>query len=212
MNCWRAECDNYCNETCAYIDFFVFRTQYECTDTRSEAWRWFSYTFSHSSWTHLLSNLFVFVALGLMLDVANREIDFLMIYVFSAVGGALLHGAMWTSGLVGSSGAVYGILGARLANIILNSENMGLFELLCRISVVVALGTITIVTYAVYKNENTSHSCHAGGAVVGFVSALWFLRNLETRKCETYLRFALTLVFAALFSWYFLIYITKEVC
>jgi len=163
--------------------------------SRWEVPRWILYTFAHSSVAHVLCNVFVLLFLGITLEPVHGSIPFLGVYVVSAVGAAVFHGVIWPNiGLVGSSGAVFGLLGARFGNILLNAESMPLLAF--RFCILASLGTVGLLDYLINPSESVSYSCHAAGFVVGLVCSLWWFRNLNERRGEKLARWVLSIAFA----------------
>lgn len=76
----------------------------------------FTYSFLHGGFTHLLFNGVIFLALGGVLANALGTWRFLALFFFASATGALLWGLAFTSQppghLVGASGALFGFFGA----------------------------------------------------------------------------------------------------
>ena len=74
---------------------------------------WITYSFCHGSLTHLLSNLFLKVFLGLFVEMEHKWLRVLIIYVLGVALGALFHSVVNPcSPLCGSSGGCYALLGS----------------------------------------------------------------------------------------------------
>lgn len=81
------------------------------------SWLWssVSYSFLHGSWTHLLVNLVWMTAFGSPVAKRFGWYKFLLLTIFTSIGGAALHFAFFQNEFVpviGASGAVSGYMGA----------------------------------------------------------------------------------------------------
>jgi len=81
-----------------------------------EPWRLVSASFLHSGLWHLLPNVTALLALGPLVEQAYGHRGFLVLYVTSALGGALLSSVAWSGADVsaGASGALLGVAGAAM--------------------------------------------------------------------------------------------------
>ena len=80
---------------------------------RKSVWYiWITYSFCHGSVTHLLSNLFLKVFLGLFVEMEHKWLRVLIIYSLGVALGALFHSVVNPcTPLCGSSGGCYALLG-----------------------------------------------------------------------------------------------------
>ncbi|XP_073223546.1 RHOMBOID-like protein 5 isoform X2 [Cicer arietinum] len=92
----------------------------------NEAWRFFSCMFLHAGVVHLLANMFSLLFIGVRLE---KEFGFLrigLLYLFSGFGGSLLSILHLRDSVapntisVGASGALFGLLGAMLSELLTN--------------------------------------------------------------------------------------------
>lgn len=76
--------------------------------------RFFTYSFLHLSFTHLLFVLVFLLALGKMVGEVFSAFAFLVVFFGSAIFGALAYWLVWDTGVVlfGGYPAVYGLIGA----------------------------------------------------------------------------------------------------
>ena len=142
-----------------------------------EWYRLFTCMFLHIGFQHLVNNMIVLFFTG---DRLEREVGkgkYLLIYLFSGLGGSLLSmehmlrtGDMAVS--AGASGAIFGVIGALLFLVI---RNRG------RIGTLTTRGLILMIALCLYYGFTTAgvdNWCHIGGLFVGFVlSALFYRRN-----------------------------------
>jgi hypothetical protein len=71
--------------------------------------------FLHGGWLHLLSNMLFLFVFGRSVEDRYGHLQFLLLYFFSGLGGALLHIVLNASSrlpTIGASGAIAGVLGA----------------------------------------------------------------------------------------------------
>lgn len=86
---------------------------------RTEPWRFLTSAFAHSTnITHILFNMFALWTLR-SLEVFLGKARFVALYLLSALAGGVAYVAManphsmdWYTGLVGASGAIFGVFGA----------------------------------------------------------------------------------------------------
>lgn len=99
---------------------FIYRP-----DKKQEIWRFLLYMLLHAGWFHLTFNLIVQVLIGLPLELVHGSGRIACIYLAGVLAGSLGTSVFDSSAyLVGSSGGVYALLAAHLANIMLNFSNM----------------------------------------------------------------------------------------
>jgi membrane associated rhomboid family serine protease len=94
---------------------------------RQEAWpRYLTYIFAHGNGSQLAANLIAQLTLGCVLELVHRW-RIIAVYLVSALGGCLMHSVVQGDTFtLGAGGAVFGLMGARLVNILLN-----FFETVC---------------------------------------------------------------------------------
>ena len=148
------------------------------TDLRedaSEIWRYYTYSLLHGYPAHYALNVVCLLVLCTLLEVVHGS---LRTFVVSSL--AILHGASgmaWENRLtgdrifaVGASGAVYGLVGAHGADLVVNwrRANGRWFRLG---SVAVFLLVDVIAWYYDY-DEDISYSGHLGGLLAGLFSSV----------------------------------------
>jgi len=86
-----------------------------------EGWRLITCIWLHAGVIHILANMLILVLIGIRLE---KEFGFLRIgtlYVISGIGGSLLSSLFMVSNIsVGASGALFGLLGSMLSELITN--------------------------------------------------------------------------------------------
>ncbi|XP_042502867.1 RHOMBOID-like protein 5 [Macadamia integrifolia] len=130
-----------------------------------EGWRLLSCMWLHGGLIHLLANMISLLFIGVRLE---QEFGFLkigLLYVFSGLGGSLSSAIRLQSNVsVGASGALFGLLGAMLSELIMNwtiysNKCAALSSLLLIVAINMAVGYI----------PGVDMSAHIGGFVSGFL-------------------------------------------
>lgn len=70
--------------------------------------------FLHADLIHLACNMYSLYIIGTQIETVLGKIKFLIVYLISAVTGALLSGVLTDGASIGASGAIFGLLGALL--------------------------------------------------------------------------------------------------
>lgn len=133
-----------------------------------EYYRFVTAIFLHADIYHLFSNMIMLYFLGNVLERKIGHIKYVLLYFISAMGGNLLSsvyeiyiGEMFTS--VGASGAIFGIVGAVLVQIL---NEGGKWE---NISLPRMLLMICYLLYSGFTAQNVNNAGHIGGFVTGFI-------------------------------------------
>ncbi|CAA6666416.1 unnamed protein product [Spirodela intermedia] len=130
-----------------------------------EEWRLFTCVWLHAGVVHLLANMLSFLFIGVRLEQEFGFVKIGMLYVISGFGGSLLSSLSIQSKIsVGASGALFGLLGAMLSELITNwtiyaNKFAALLTLLVIIAINLAVGII----------PHVDSSAHIGGFVSGFL-------------------------------------------
>lgn len=99
---------------------FIYRP-----DKKHEVWRFLLYMLLHAGYIHLTFNLIVQVAVGIPLEMVHGSGRIACIYLAGVLAGSLGTSIFDSNAyLVGSSGGVYALLAAHLANVMLNYSNI----------------------------------------------------------------------------------------
>ena len=158
-----------------------------------QGWIWqpFTYAFLHAGVFHILFNLLVLWSIGSELEALWGSVNFIAYFFTCTVGAALCYGFFSVLGIgpgpmspvVGSSGAVYGLL---LAYGILFGNRVMYFFMLFPMPAkyfVMVLGAVELVSSVFYSKSGIAHLAHLGGMVSGFVflvaMAAWRRRAKE---------------------------------
>ncbi|MCO7221961.1 rhomboid family intramembrane serine protease [Klenkia sp. PcliD-1-E] len=133
-------------------------------------WRVVTSAFTHASLVHLALNMLALLLFGSELERMLGKARYLTVYLLSALGGAAalqLFGA-YVGGVVGASGAIYGLLGA--FGVVLVRQKQDLRGLL----------TLLAINLVISLLPGVSLLGHLGGLVTGAATAavlLWARRR-----------------------------------
>lgn len=137
--------------------------------------RLFTYQFAHSFEDpfHLIYNMLVLYFFGTFVEASIGRQRLLWLYVLSGVGGGLLHLLISSAGVVGASGACYGImvyaafLAPRMRVIFLIFP----IEMRWLVGILVAVGAYALfVELSRGFSGGTAHGAHLGGALWGYIA------------------------------------------
>jgi membrane associated rhomboid family serine protease len=142
----------------------------------SEPWRFLTSAFAHSPSVplHIMFNMYALFVLGGYLEPALGRARFLAAYLVSALGGSVVYllltprpdlslppqGQAWYGGMVGASGAVFGLFGVYLVvNRVLKRSNTAMF------------GTLAINAAFGFLYPGIAWQAHLGGLLTGIACA-----------------------------------------
>ena len=135
----------------------------------SEPWRMLTSIFLHSqaSIFHILFNMYSLFVFGPAIESAVGRIRFLVLYLFAGFGGSLAVLALGAAdgGVIGASGAIFGLLGAYF--VIARRMGGNTTQLLIVIGLNLAIGFFV---------PNIAWEAHIGGLIVGGAVAFTYLQ------------------------------------
>ncbi|XP_028783406.1 RHOMBOID-like protein 1 [Neltuma alba] len=138
---------------------------------RHQGWRLLTCMWLHAGVFHILANMLGILIIGIRLE---QEFGFLrigLLFVISGFGGSLLSALFIQSNIsVGASGALFGLLGAMLSELITNwsmydNKFGALFTLVIIVAVNLAVGIL----------PHVDNFAHIGGFITGFLLGFVFL-------------------------------------
>ena len=165
-------------------DLFAFSPEHPW-----EIWRAFTYMFFHENLMHAAFNMMALWFFGV--DVQRRlgVKKFIILYVGSGLfglGGWLAFNWQSSHGLVGASGAVFGVLAA--AAVLTPTKKMyifGVYPMTMRMSALLFLGIevfrLVIIEGIAQRSNQVAELAHIGGAIGGFGLA-WLLGRSSQLK------------------------------
>lgn len=147
---------------------------------RGEYYRIFTSMFLHFGFDHLLNNMVILAAIGWNLEYEIGQLKFVILYLFSGLGGNLLS-AYWDIRVgdyavsAGASGAIFGVIGALLYVAIRNRGRIG------DISGKGLVFMIILSLYYGYSSGGVDNMAHIGGLIAGFLLSVLLYRK-KNRK------------------------------
>lgn len=154
---------------------------------KGEYYRIFTSMFLHFGFDHLLNNMVILAAIGWNLEYEIGQLKFMILYLFSGLGGNLLS-AYWDIRVgdyavsAGASGAIFGVIGALLYVAIRNRGRIG------DISGKGLVFMIILSLYYGYSSGGVDNMAHIGGLVAGFLLSVLLYRK-KNRKFSSVSRY-----------------------
>ena len=135
-----------------------------------EGWRLLTAMFVHAGFFHVLYNMIALLAVGPLVERLFGNTAYLILYVVAGLGGGLV--ALHTNAMVvhvGASGAVFGVYGALLAQVIRQGRSMP-----PHVSSALGRSTLTFIGYNLVASiaPHISMAAHVGGLLAGFACGL----------------------------------------
>lgn len=142
--------------------------------TEFQPWRMVTSMFVHSpgSLLHIMFNMFSLFVIGPPLEMALGRWRFLSLYMLSGLGGSVAVLLLTpTTGVLGASGAIFGLLGAFfIIQRTLGGRNV---QIIIVIAINLVLGFVI---------PNVAWQAHVGGLIVGGIVAYVLLKTRERSK------------------------------
>ncbi|KAI3782714.1 hypothetical protein L2E82_12768 [Cichorium intybus] len=136
-----------------------------------QGWRLITCIWLHGGLLHLLANMLSLLVIGIRLEQEFGFIRIGLLYIISGFGGSLLSGLFLQSNIsVGASGAVFGLLGAMLSELITNWTIYA-----NKVAALVTLVIIIVINLAVGILPQVDNFAHLGGFSSGFLLGFVFL-------------------------------------
>uniref|UniRef100_A0A668AKE7 Rhomboid-related protein 3 n=1 Tax=Myripristis murdjan TaxID=586833 RepID=A0A668AKE7_9TELE len=153
---------------------------------RAQAWRYLSYVFMHAGIEHLSLNMAMQLLVGVPLEMVHGALRIGLVYVCGVLAGSLAVSVTdMTAPVVGSSGGVYALVSAHLANVVMVS--VCVCVCVCVRVLSVEFGRAVWLRFyppAFPPCPNPSFVAHLGGVAVGLTLGVVVLQNYEQRLQE----------------------------
>ncbi|KAM7531252.1 hypothetical protein LguiB_034662 [Lonicera macranthoides] len=131
----------------------------------NEGWRLFSCMWLHAGVIHLLANMLSLVFIGIRLEQQFGFVRVGGIYLISGLGGSILSCLFIQRSIsVGASGALFGLLGAMLSELITNWTIYA-----NKAAALLTLVIIIVINLAVGILPHVDNFAHIGGFLTGFL-------------------------------------------
>uniref|UniRef100_A0A5B6ZSC5 RHOMBOID-like protein n=1 Tax=Davidia involucrata TaxID=16924 RepID=A0A5B6ZSC5_DAVIN len=134
-------------------------------------WRLFTCTWLHTGAFHVLANMLSLLFVGIRLEKEFGFVRIGLLYIVAGVGGSLLSALFARSTVsVGASGALFGLLGAMLSELITNWTIYA-----NKLAALLTLILIIAINLAVGFLPHVDNFAHIGGFITGFLLGFVFL-------------------------------------
>ncbi|KAK9126967.1 hypothetical protein Scep_015813 [Stephania cephalantha] len=138
---------------------------------RHQVWRLMTCIWLHAGVFHLLANMLSLLFIGIRLEQEFGFFRIGLLYIISGLGGSLLSALFIQSSIsVGASGALFGLLGGMLSELITNWTIYA-----NKFAALVTLVLIIVINLAVGILPHVDNFAHIGGFVSGFLLGFVFL-------------------------------------
>jgi membrane associated rhomboid family serine protease len=136
-----------------------------------QGWRLITCIWLHGGLFHLLANMLSLLVIGIRLEQEFGFIRIGLLYIISGFGGSILSALFLQSNIsVGASGAVFGLLGAMLSELITNWTIYA-----NKMAALSTLVIIIVINLAVGILPHVDNFAHLGGFSSGFLLGFVFL-------------------------------------
>ncbi|CAA2981570.1 RHOMBOID 2 [Olea europaea subsp. europaea] len=130
-----------------------------------QGWRLVSCMWLHAGIIHLIANILSIILIGIRLEQHFGFVRIGIIYLLSGFGGSILSSLFIQNHIsVGASGALFGLLGAMLSELI---TNWTIYT--NKIAALLTLLVIVVVNLAVGILPHVNNFAHIGGFLTGFL-------------------------------------------
>jgi membrane associated rhomboid family serine protease len=150
-----------------------------------EIYQFITYMFLHSGILHIVFNMLALVSLGYIVEDYMGRNKFILFYLLTGIGSALLHLLLVDSQspMVGASGAIYGIMVA--SALISPNEKVSIFPIPIGIKLkylISVLFGIEILLGIFSTGDGVGHFAHVGGGLTGILFYLINRKVLPKKK------------------------------
>lgn len=142
-----------------------------------QAWRLLTCIWLHAGVFHILIDIIALLVVGIRLEIDFGALRIGSIYFLSGFGGSLLSALFVENQIsVGASGALFGILGATLSELLTNWSR---YEKKC--APIVTLLLLVLINLVFGLMPHVDNFAHIGGFVVGFLLGFVLLVRVQDR-------------------------------
>lgn len=136
-----------------------------------QGWRLITCIWLHAGVIHIVVNMFSLLFIGIKLE---QEFGFLrigIVYLISGLGGSLLSALFLRNSIsVGASGALFGLLGAMLSELL---TNWTMYSNKC--AALITLVVVVVINLAIGILPHVDNFAHIGGFLSGFLAGFVLL-------------------------------------
>ncbi|KAG5550239.1 hypothetical protein RHGRI_015262 [Rhododendron griersonianum] len=132
---------------------------------RHQGWRLITCIWLHAGVFHLLANMLSLVIIGILLEQEFGFARIGLLYLIAGFGGSLLSALFIRSNIsVGASGALFGLLGAMLSELLTNWTSY-----VNKVAALLTLVIIVVINLAMGILPHVDNFAHIGGFLSGFL-------------------------------------------
>ncbi|XP_057758933.1 RHOMBOID-like protein 2 [Arachis stenosperma] len=164
--------------------------QWDSVVNHHQGWRLITCIWLHAGVIHLAANMLSLVFIGIRLEQQFGFVRIGIIYLLSGFGGSVLSSLFIRNNIsVGASGALFGLLGAMLSELI---TNWTIYT--NKAAALVSLLVIIVINLAIGILPHVDNFAHIGGFLTGFLLGFIFLPRpqygwLEQQRLPSGVRF-----------------------
>ncbi|XVE79570.1 hypothetical protein DITRI_Ditri14bG0069400 [Diplodiscus trichospermus] len=144
---------------------------------RHQTWRLVSCIWLHAGVCHILANMLSLLFIGIRLEQEFGFVRIGLLYLIAGFGGSLMSSLFIQTGIsVGASGALFGLLGSMLSELVTNwtiYANKARFYV--QLAALLTLIFIIVINLAVGILPHVDNFAHIGGFLSGFLLGFVFL-------------------------------------
>lgn len=138
---------------------------------KDQGWRLVTCMWLHAGIIHLMANMLSLIFIGIRLEQQFGFVRIGIVYLLSGFGGSILSALFIQKNIsVGASGALFGLLGAMLSELI---TNWTIYT--DKAAAIITLLVIVIINLAVGILPHVDNYAHIGGFLAGFLLGFVFL-------------------------------------
>lgn len=145
-----------------------------------EWWRLVTCLFLHANTYHLMNNMIMLFAVGAFVEEALKPPKFLILYFGSGIGASVasyLYAGLDTGMVsIGASGAIFGVLGALIAIVLLHKGHYA------RLSWKGMLLLLALSVYYGFASGGIDNAAHLGGLLIGFLLGILLYRKPKQNR------------------------------
>jgi membrane associated rhomboid family serine protease len=164
--------------------FLPISTWPNCSNLKTQFWRFFSHQFVHAGLMHLLSNQCMTLLFGVFVEISHGFWKTLFVYEIGILSGALLHSTCLPyRGLIGCSHGVYALYGTTVSLCFIPFPPLSTnttYRYTVLFSIFIQLLT-DIFAFLFYFNPAVGYMAHIGGFVSGLLIGFVFLLPLSSQ-------------------------------
>ena len=145
---------------------------------KGQVYRWFVPIFLHANFLHIFFNSVSLFWIGFVVEKTIGAFRFTALYILSGVSGFIFSSLVNDSIGVGASGAIFGLIGILISNLILNWR--AIYESGSLLSIVIII--IMMVMISLSGSDHTDNWGHFGGILFGTLLGCVILNEVKNRE------------------------------